>query len=107
MSVFNSRWFHLIGVFAPTILTLVIPGGAVLGPLVSAAISEAELIPGATGEAKKDHVLGVVVNGLTLLNKIAGKPVADATAVTLAIGSAIDTTIQIVNALHKAQEAGK
>lgn len=107
MSIFTSRWFHILEVFAPAIIALAVPGGAVFGPLVSAAIAEAEQIPGAPGEVKKDHVLGVVVNGLTLVNKIAGKPVVDATAITLAVGSAIDTTILIVNALHNAQEAAK
>jgi hypothetical protein len=103
---FWSTFGDLVKVFAPLILTAVVPGGAILGPLVADAIAMAEdtLGPG-TGPQKKASVQKVVGDGVTIVNAVKGTVVLDPAIVTQQVGTAIDLIIGIINEVQKAQAA--
>ncbi len=96
------KWFHALTLLAPA-LGLIIHGAGVLIPSIIAAANEAELIPGADGPAKKQHVMNIVTAGAaaaTLTGKVTIPP-ADAYTVTNAVFEAVDG----VHAIAKANQA--
>jgi len=97
-----ATWLELVKKFAPTIIELAVPGGAVLGPVIEQGIIEAEGLTGANGAAKKAHVLALVALSVIAVNAAKGAVVLDPVAVNAAAASAIDTTISVVNLVHAA-----
>ena len=93
----------LVGKFGPMILPTV-PGGAKVVPfipVITHGIVEAEQLKGASGAEKKAHVLNVLADSVTALNAT-GKTHLNLGELQGIAGHGIDTTIEIVNALHKA-----
>ena len=99
---FNLRAFTtLVRQIAPIVLAAV-PNGQKLGPVINtitAAIEEAEQIPGATGAEKKDHVLKITAAGVAVANA-AGAKLNDAEIAAIA-GNGIDAVVGAVNAVKK------
>lgn len=98
-----KKWLAILKTFAPMIIATTVPGGAVIGPLVTHAIEEAESIQGATGAEKKAHTIAIVQDGIAGLNAGAGKVVVDPAAVTTTLSHGIDTAVGVTNMLHKQQ----
>jgi len=97
---FWKRFAAVAKVVAPAVLS-VIPGvPAVLIPLIVHGITEAEGIPGATGAQKKDHVLAIVKDGLTVTNAT-GKVVIPTADVLTAVNGGIDAAVTAVNAVKE------
>jgi hypothetical protein len=94
------NWLDLVKLIAPIVVAAVVPHGAVLGPLLASGISDAEQLAGATGVEKKAFVLSMVTDAVIGLNTAKGTEVLDPSAVSVAAGQAIDTTVSIVNLIH-------
>jgi hypothetical protein len=93
-----KKWLALLQIIAPIVLTVAgVPAGLV-GDIV-AGIGAAEAIPGAVGAAKKASVVAVAQAALDATPTLSADQKANALD---AVGEGIDTTIAIVNAVHKA-----
>lgn len=95
----------LVGLLAPAVL-IAIPHGDQIAPFipkVTAAITEAEAIEGATGAEKKAHVLNILRTSVEVGNA-AGKKHLDPAVVTSIAGHGIDAVIETVHAVHKVPE---
>jgi len=99
-----SDFFHALETVAPVVLSLVPGVPPVLVPVIQHGIQVAEGMPGATGEQKKAAALDLVNTGITATNAAAGKQVIDPSVIN-AVSNGIDTTIGVVNILHKAPVA--
>lgn len=98
------KFLSLVTSLAPIILTAV-PGGAAITaivPVITNAIVEAEQIPGATGAAKKAHVLEIVAAGVTAVNAT-GKVKLDPVAVQTIAGTGIDNVISTIHVIEGAK----
>lgn len=101
-----AKWFDFVKSFAPIVVALTVPSGAVLAPLIVQGIVEAEGLAGATGVQKKAHVLALVALSVLAVNTAKGSEVLDPLVVHAAAESAIDTTIAVVNLVHRADALG-
>lgn len=108
MKINFKKFGHLVLQVAPLVLANV-KGGDKLAPFVPVithAITEAEAIPGASGEQKKAHVLNSVADAVTVLNAT-GKVALDPAEVQSIASDGIDLTVKIVKDVHQLQpEAG-
>lgn len=97
-----KKWLSLAANLAPLVL-MGIPGmPIVLVPLIVHGIQEAQQIAGASGAAKKAHVLASVTDGIAAVNGVKGKQVVDPAIVTTVVSPAIDTTIGVIKAVQAA-----
>ncbi|SRR5260221_2910659 len=104
---FWSKFAQVASVVAPVVLS-VIPGvPPIIIPLITHGIQEAELIPGASSQDKKQHVLDLVTSGIQGINIAAGHVEVDPSAVTGAVSNGIDTTIATINIVKSAQAEDK
>jgi hypothetical protein len=97
------KWLKVLEQVAPLIIgfTPLAP----LAPAVTAAISMAEQIPGATGEQKKAIVQEIVRVSAQGANAQANKVVLDPAAAVRASSDVIDSVVDIVNIAHQLPEA--
>lgn len=94
-------WLQILANIGP--LVLLATPLAHLAPYVSTAIQLAEALPGATGLAKQQLVLGLVQTGVAVTNAQVQHPLIDPpTADTVARG-AITTIIAATNLIHRSQ----
>jgi len=97
-------FFHLLAMLTP-IVVAAIPGGAAVAPFVGAAMHEAELIPGGTGEQKKAHAMSVVLDSVAAVNLSAGHQAIDPQLAAATADEAIDTTIAAVKLVQSRSAA--
>lgn len=95
------NWLDLVKLIAPIVVAATVPHGAVLGPLIATGISDAQQLQGASGTERKAIVLGLVTDGVIAINTAKGTEVLDPSAVHVAASQAIDTTVSIVNLIHR------
>ncbi len=96
---YTMKWLDLVKNLAPFILAAVPGVPAVLIPAIVHGITIAELIPGASGAAKKAAVIDLVSTGLQTANAV--KPgTIDEAATVAAVSNGIDATVNAVNAVH-------
>ena len=101
-----ASFLALVAAFAPSIIAAVVPGGALIGPLVADAMTTVEALMGAgTGAAKKASVLATVGDAVTALNTAKGKTVLDPTTTVAQVGAGIDLTISVINTIQGLQTA--
>jgi len=96
-----SKWRALIQTLAPIILTSVKPELAPIAGQITDAINEAELIKGASGSAKLQHVKNIATNAINSLNVAKGKEILNTTDVNNAVDTAVSTVVQAINLIHK------
>lgn len=97
-----TTWFSLVMNLAPLVL-MAVPGmPPVLIPTLVHAIQEAQQIPGASGAAKKAHVLAVATDAVTAVNGAKGTQVIDPGVVPGVVSHGIDTTIGVINLVQRA-----
>lgn len=94
-------WLQTVLNLAPIIVTAAVPGvGPILGPIIGTAITEAEKLPGASGQEKLQHALNLTNIGVAATNAI--KPgTLDVNAVNAVAANAINTTVAVANLIHK------
>jgi hypothetical protein len=102
-----SKFADVLKVVGPVILSTIPGVPPMIVPAVINAITAAQMMPGATGPAKKAAVLAEVVDGLEIANGILiakGKsPVGDPAVISASVGAGIDaviTTVQAVKLAH-------
>lgn len=71
-------------------------------PVIISGITEAEQIPGATGPAKRAHVLKLVDTGVTVTNAT-GKVKLDPAEVQAIAGNIVDTAVSITKVVQGAK----
>jgi len=101
-----GKFLAILGAVAPVVL-MVVPGGAVLAPLIPVmikGIAEAQQMPGKTGPEKKAIVLHEVEQGALVLNSLKPGTIDPALAVEAA-GHGIDAVITSIHAVETAQAA--
>ena len=100
----GNKWFQLITGLAPMILANVKGGDKIAPviPVIVAGIQEAEQIKGASGAAKKDHVLKTVEAGVAAANAT-GKVNLDPAAVRDAASDGIDAVIGTIHVVEGAK----
>ncbi len=96
------KWLEILKQLGPMVVATVVPGGAILAPIIVGAIAEAETIKGATGAQKKAAALNLVKAGAAGANAVAGKQVIDPAKAVAAAESGIDTVVSVVNIAHDA-----
>jgi len=101
MGLANNKWFSLVQLLAPVILTAVKPQLAPIAGNVTNAILEAEAMKGATGKAKLDHVINIATAAADSLNMAHGKEVVHVDSLHEAITLGASAVVNAVNAVHK------
>lgn len=95
-----GKWLEILKDLGPVIVRF-IPGlDPKFGPLIVAAIGEAEQLAGATGDDKKRHALGLVKVGAEATNAATSSARVDVPKLTDAASKAIDAVVQGVNAVR-------
>lgn len=102
-----NQWFSLVMNLAPLVLAAVPGMPPVLIPTIVHAIQEAQQIQGASGAAKKAHVLAVATDAVTAVNGAKGTTVINPAVVQGAVSSGIDTTIGVINLVQQARATPK
>lgn len=96
------KWQDVFNMLAPSVLGVVSAAKPEFTPFASiilAGAKEAQALPGATGQEKKDHVLALVGLGASAANAT-GKTHIDVRELLATASAAIDTTIKAVNVVH-------
>jgi hypothetical protein len=94
------KWLDLVKILAPIILGTINPHLGALAPVITAGITEAEGISGATGAQKLDHVVNLATAAANGINVAAGKPLIDVASVTATAGAAISAVVDATNIVH-------
>lgn len=98
------KFLEVVGQVGPVVMAAV-PGGQKIAPIIPKviqAIGEAEKIKGATGAAKKEHVLNVVRSSVEVANAT-GRVKLDAGDVEAIASQGIDTVIATVHVIEGAK----
>jgi hypothetical protein len=102
----NLDWVSLVKTLAPGIVAAAVPGvGPILAPLVAQAIISAEKM-GGTGADKRQHALELVSVGAQVTNAVSKKDVLPTEVTVATAGMVIDTTVNVVNLVHRAKASG-
>ena len=99
---FNFHKFLAIVAQVGPMVLLAVPGGEAIAPLIPVithAITEAEQIKGATGAAKKAHVLEVTAAAVTTLNSL-GKVTLDPAEVAQVTSAGVDAVIGTIHVIE-------
>ena len=96
-----TKWLDLAKLLAPIILTTVKPSLAPIASNIATGITEAEQIPGASGQDKLAHVQNIASNAATAINSAAGKTLVDTSSLQQTVQEGIDTTVAAINLIHK------
>jgi len=87
----------------PMIISAVVPGGALIGPLITGAITTVETVLGnGTGAVKKAAVLSTVGTTVAALNAATGTTILDPVTTETQVGTGIDLAISVINSIQKA-----
>jgi hypothetical protein len=97
-----KKWLSILKTVGPTIVSLTVPGGVLLAPIIVTAIAEAEK-QHTTGAEKKAKALALIHAGVSGVNAASqGKVTIDPETAVSAAGHAIDTVVQTVNIIEHA-----
>jgi hypothetical protein len=102
MGVLVSKWLQLVQMLAPTILTTIKPSLAPIASNITSGIQIAEDLKNAgTITDKLAHVQGIALQAAGVVNTAAGKNVIDTSSLNAAVQEGVDTTVAVVNLIHK------
>ena len=73
-------------------------------PILIHGVQTAEMLKGASGAQKKQHVLALLGDGLTAVETVSGKKVLDVPEAKNAVSHSIDAVVAALNAVKKAKE---
>lgn len=100
MGIKWSLFAQLAQALAPMTISILNPKLTPLAGAIGNGIAEAEMIPGAKGPEKLQHVLDIANQATVGINNTAGKQVIDPTNLNLAATEAVNTTVSILNLIH-------
>jgi hypothetical protein len=95
-----TNWFSWLKTLAPIILAL-IPKTQAISGRISDAIGAAEGLVGASGADKKASVMQIAADAVASVNTVAGTEKLPPAETLAATSDAIDTIVDIVNAVSK------
>jgi len=101
-----NKWLAVAQILAPAAL-LAAPHGQQIAaaiPSIVGGIVAAEQIPGATGEAKKAHVMDLAMAAFSSLQQT-GKLHIGQSDYQAAVSAGIDTTVKAINLVHAQHQA--
>lgn len=73
-------------------------------PVLIHGVQTAEMLKGASGAQKKQHVLSLLGDSLTTVQTLSGKKVLDVPEAQRAVSHSIDAVVAALNAVKKAKE---
>lgn len=98
----KSKWFALVKMLAPIILTAVKPELAPIADKITDSIEEAEQLKDAgTIQDKLKHVQSIASNAADTINTVKGKEVVDKTNLDETVKNAVSTVISAINIVNK------
>lgn len=101
-----KRFFDVMKVIGPVVLSLVPGVPAVLVPLIVGAIVEAEKIPGATGKQKKEAATAIVGKAVEIAHAVKTTDGTPSSAEVMgAVDKGIDAAVAAVNVFKQVKDA--
>lgn len=98
----KSKWFALVKLLAPIILTTVKPELAPIADKITDGIEEAEKMKDEGKlQDKLQHVQAIAKNAAETINTIKGKEVVDKTSLDETVKAAVTATINAINIVNK------
>lgn len=92
-----GSWLSVLKAIGPAVVATLVPGGALIAPIVVAAVGAAERLPGAAGPEKKAAALELVDAGVQAFNLANKRKRVDRTEARNAADNAIDAVVAATN----------
>jgi len=106
MKLSTNKWFGLVKMLAPMILSTVNPRLAPIADKITYGIEEAEAIKGASGADKLKHVQNIALDAANSINAATGKETVDKASLNEAVQEGVDTVIAVLNVKKKSDVDG-
>jgi hypothetical protein len=103
----NNKWLQLAQLLAPIILSTIKPELAPIAGDISQGIQTAEQMVGAKGIQKLAYVQDLAAKTADAVNVAKGKVVVDPAGLNVAVEQGVNTTVAVLNLLHKQVVAGQ